>query len=177
MTPRSSPLPPSHHDSYYVQLLTCPVPCLSSLLSLPHLGPHSLRILQLTRIVTLAFAESSTVQSSGTGHTTCKKNTVLIHFYLLNFPLWKPQRNGKPVRSKVTLSWCWICFCSIIRTKFSASLLTENCFIFDVRLKRRLKTAFDTKYKELTLYWQNSWQSARLYTQLHPPKCHWEVGE
>lgn len=106
---RSSPVPLSSHYSYCVRLLIGSVPYLSSLLSLPHLGSHSLRTLRLTKTVTPAFTKSSTVRCSGIGET-CRKNrvptnfTFYIHFYLLDFPLWKPQRNGKPIRSKVTLS-------------------------------------------------------------------------
>lgn len=30
--------------------------------------------------------------------------TFYIHFYFLNFPLWRPQKNSKPMRYKVTFS-------------------------------------------------------------------------
>lgn len=104
-TARSSPLPLSYHYSYCVRLCIDSVPYLSS----PHPGSLSLRILQLTKIVTLALTKSSTGRTSGIGETR-RKNRVptnvifYIHFYLLNFPLWKPQRNVKPIRAKVTLS-------------------------------------------------------------------------
>lgn len=60
-------------------------PCLRNLLlSLSHLGSLSPRILHLTKIITLAFAKSSTVRYSGSAQTKHIKNRLSINFTFLH---------------------------------------------------------------------------------------------
>lgn len=153
-------------------------PCLRLLLSLSHFVSLLLRILHsklspwsLPGAALLSFQEQlkqniTRIDCSLTSH-------FYIHLHLLNFPLWKPQMNVKAITSKVAMSWSGVSFCSISRTKFSASFPVENVFhlsVFKRKERRKLKPASRSNKtrRTSTLYWQNSWEFAHLYNPFAP---------
>lgn len=83
-TARSSALPLSYHCSQGVGFSSIQLPSLRTLLFLPHLRSFPLRILHLTKMITLVFAENSIVRSSATAQTKHSKNRVPRNFTFLH---------------------------------------------------------------------------------------------